>query len=153
MGFVGALSRVSQSFHDLGVGDLPGRYVVLRSPSSAMVHDAVERSYAELSEEERRRVQKDARRHRAAAVFLHELGHTLGALHERSDQSLMYPEYRARMTTFSPEATLVMRGVLGRRDFIADQLAGRMVKRGRQISEGEEQGQEAGHEGQEPEAG
>lgn len=116
-GFVGALPRATQSFHDLGVGDLPGRYVVLRSPTSAMAHDAVERSYGELSEEERRRVQKDARRHRAAAVFLHELGHTLGALHERSDQSLMYPEYRARMTSFSPEATGVMRGVLERRDF------------------------------------
>jgi hypothetical protein len=116
-GFVGALPRATQSFHDLGIGDLPGRYVVLRSPTSAMAHDAVERSYGELSEEERRRVQKDARRHRAAAVFLHELGHTLGALHERSDQSLMYPEYRARMTSFSPEATGVMRGVLERRDF------------------------------------
>jgi hypothetical protein len=116
-GFVGALPRATQSFHDLGVGDLPGRYVVLRSPTSAMAHDAVERSFGELSEEERRRVQKDARRHRAAAVFLHELGHTLGALHERSDQSLMYPEYRARMTTFSPDATRVMRGVLEHRDF------------------------------------
>jgi hypothetical protein len=116
-GFVGALPRATQSFHDLGVGDLPGRYVVLRSPTSAMAHDAVEKSHAELSEEERRRVQKDARRHRAAAVFLHELGHTLGALHERSDQSLMYPEYRARMTSFSPEASVVMRGVLERRDF------------------------------------
>jgi hypothetical protein len=29
----------------------------------------------------------------------------------------MYPEYRARMTTFSPEASVVMRGVLERRDF------------------------------------
>ncbi len=53
----------------------------------------------------------------AAAVFLHELGHTLGALHERSDQSLMYPEYRSRMTSFSPESAVVMRGVLERRDF------------------------------------
>jgi hypothetical protein len=117
VGFVGALPRATQSFHDLGVGDLPGRYVVLRSPSSAMAHDAVERSYDKLSDEERHRVQKDARRHRAAAVFLHELGHTLGALHERSDHSLMYPEYRARMTAFSPDAVLVMRGVLGYRDY------------------------------------
>ena len=56
-------------------------------------------------------------KHRAAAVFLHELGHTLGALHERSDQSLMYPEYRTRMTSFSPDASVVMRGVLERRDY------------------------------------
>jgi len=115
-GFVGALPRATLSFHDLGVGDMPGRHVVLRAPSSAMAHDSVERSYAELSEEERRRLQKEHRRHRVAAVFLHELGHTLGALHERSERSLMYPEYRPRMTTFSPVATEIMRAVLARRD-------------------------------------
>lgn len=116
VGFVGALPRATVSFHDLGMGDLPGRHVVLRAPSNAIAHDNVEKSYAELSEEERRRLQKDARRHRVAAVFLHEIGHTLGALHERSDRSLMYPEYRLRMTTFSPEAIGIMRGVLGHRE-------------------------------------
>ena len=115
-GFVGALPRVTASFHDLGYGDLPGRHIVLRAPSSAQQHDAVERSYAALSEEERRRLQKDHRRHRIAATFLHEIGHTLGALHERSERNLMYPEYRAKMTTFGPEATEIMRGVLAKRD-------------------------------------
>lgn len=124
-GFVGALPRATLSFHDLGMGDMPGRHVVLRAPSSTTAHDSVERSYAELSEEERRRVQKDLRRHRVAAVFLHELGHTLGALHERSERSLMYPEYRPRMTTFSPVAADIMRTVLERRDVktLEDQAA------------------------------
>jgi hypothetical protein len=115
-GFVGALPRVTASFHDLGYGDLPGRHVVLRAPSSAQQHDAVERLYGELSEEERRRVQKEHRRHRVAATFLHEIGHTLGALHERSERSVMFPEYRAKMTTFGPEATSIMRAVLAKRD-------------------------------------
>lgn len=116
VGFVGALPRTSLSFHDLGMAETPGRHVVLRAPSSAARHDETERSYSELSEEERARVQKDHRRHRTAAVFLHEVGHTLGSLHERSDKSIMYPEYRPRMTTFGPDATLVMRAVLERRD-------------------------------------
>jgi hypothetical protein len=115
-GFVGALPRVTASFHDLGYGDLPGRHIVLRAPSNAQQHDAVERAYAELKDDERRRLQKDHRRHRVAATFLHEIGHTLGAFHERSEQNLMFPEYRPKMTTFGPEATGIMRGVLAKRD-------------------------------------
>lgn len=115
-GFVGSLSKATLSFHDLGYGDLPGRYVVLRAPSSAQEHDAMERAYAELKDDERRRVQKEHRKHRVAATFLHEIGHTLGGLHERSEHSLMFPEYRSKMTTFGPETTEIMRGVLAKRD-------------------------------------
>lgn len=115
-GFVGALPRATMSFHDLGIGDLPGRYIVLRAPSSAHEHDMVEKAYAELKEEERKRVQKEHRRHRVAATFLHEIGHTLGAVHERSERNLMFPEYRSKMTTFGPETTEIMRGVLAKRD-------------------------------------
>lgn len=116
VGFVGALPRTSLSFHDLGMAQTPGRHIVLRAPSSAARHDETERSYSELSDDERRRVQKDLRRHRTAAVFLHEVGHTLGSLHERSDRSIMYPEYRPRMTAFGADATSVMRTVLERRE-------------------------------------
>lgn len=125
VGFVGALSRVSQSFHDLGMAETPGRHIVLRAPSSATSHDETERSFSELSEDERRRVQTDRRRHRAAAVFLHEIGHSLGSLHERSEANIMYPQYRLRMTSFGPNATSVMRVVLERRDAktVADQAA------------------------------
>lgn len=125
VGLVGALPRASLSFHDLGIAQTPGRHIVLRAPSSAARHDDTERSYSELSEDERRRVQRDLRRHRAAAVFLHELGHTLGSLHERSDRSIMYPEYRSRMTAFGPDATSVMRTVLDRREVktVDDQTA------------------------------
>ncbi|MBX3189597.1 MAG: matrixin family metalloprotease [Labilithrix sp.] len=115
-GFVGAFSRATASFHDLGYGEQPGRYVVVRAPSSAMAHESVEKSYRELSEEERQRLQKDHRRHRAAAVFLHEIGHTLGGIHERSERNLMYPEYRSKMTTFNPDTVDIMRGTVGRRD-------------------------------------
>lgn len=116
VGLVGSLPRATQSFHDLGVGALPGRHVVLRAPSSADKFDALERAYGELGEEERRRLQREHRRHRQAAVFLHEVGHTLGAIHERSEESLMFPQYRPRMTSFGPEAARVMRVVLAARD-------------------------------------
>jgi hypothetical protein len=116
VGFVSALPRATASFHDAGVGDTPGKHIVLRAPSSAMRHDAIERVYGDLPEAERQAVHQRDRRHRAAAVFLHELGHTLGALHERADTNLMFPEYRTKMKSFSPTATATMRLFVERRE-------------------------------------
>lgn len=116
VGFVSALPRATASFHDAGMADLPGRHIVVRAPSSAMRHDAIERIYGDLPEAERQAVHLRDRRHRAAAVFLHELGHTLGALHERADGNLMFPEYRTKMKSFSPTAGETMRLLVDRRD-------------------------------------
>lgn len=116
VGFVNAQPRASASFHDAGVGDLPGKHIVVRAPSNAMRHDAIERIYGDLPEAERHAVHLRDRRHRAAAVFLHELGHTLGALHERADGNLMYPEYRTKMKSFSATAADTMRVAIDRRD-------------------------------------
>ncbi len=116
VGLASGLPRATLSFHDLGMGGVPGRHLVLRAPSSAEKHDELDRLYRDLSEEERRRLQKEHRRHRAAAVFLHEIGHSLGAIHERSESSLMFPQYRPKMTSFGEGATTVMRVGLARRD-------------------------------------
>ena len=115
VGFVGALPRATQSFHDLGMGDVVGKHVVLRAPSTAEHHDALEASYGELSDDERRAIQKGAKRHRAAVVFLHEIGHTLGLVHERSARSIMFHQYGPRATSFSPESAAVMKVALDSR--------------------------------------
>jgi hypothetical protein len=109
VGFVGALPRASRSFHDVGMGDVVGKHIIVRAPSSAEKHDAVESSYSELSNDERRAIQKGITRHRAAVTFLHEVGHTLGLVHERSARSIMFREYSARASSFGPESIAVMR--------------------------------------------
>ncbi|HSO31060.1 MAG TPA: matrixin family metalloprotease [Labilithrix sp.] len=113
-GFVGSLPRATRSFHELGKGTLVGQHVVVRAPSSAERHDGIERSFDELPEEQRRDLEKKLRRHRAAAVFLHELGHTLGSVHETSPQSIMFGEYNPKMSAFGPSADDVMRAAVAK---------------------------------------
>jgi hypothetical protein len=116
IGMVGGLSRLTPSFHELGMGEMAGKHLVVRAASKADEHDAVDKAFDELGEEERARLRRSLKRHRAVAVFLHELGHTLGALHERDARSLMHPRYDRRMTAFSPEAIALMRITLTHRD-------------------------------------
>ena len=113
-GFIGSLPRTTRSFHELGKGTLVGKHVVARAPSSAERHDAIERSLSELSEDERHALEKNIRRHRATAIFLHELGHTLGSVHETSQASIMFPEYNAKMAAFGPSANDVMRASIAK---------------------------------------
>ncbi len=103
VGLLGALPRASASFHELGYARVLGRHLVLRAPSRADEVDAIERNLDELSDEERRRLTTGRRRHRAAAILLHELGHTLGALHDDASASLMNPEYATERRSFGPE--------------------------------------------------
>lgn len=109
VGFLGALPRATASFHELGYADVVGRHMVMRAPGSAQQHDAVDRNFDELSEEERRGMIKSLVHHRSVAVFLHELGHTLGSVHETRRESLMFPEYSRRMASYGDDALRVMR--------------------------------------------
>lgn len=113
-GFAGALPRATRSFHDVGKGSLVGKHVAVRAPSSAERHDSIEKAFDELPEEQRRDLEKRLRRHRAAAVFLHEIGHTLGSVHETSQQSIMFPHYNSKMSAFGPSANDVMRAAVSK---------------------------------------
>lgn len=113
-GFVGALPRATLQFHDAGRGTMVGKHVLLRAPDSARRHDGIERAFDELPEEQRRELEKRLRRHRAAALFLHEIGHTLGADHGSTPESIMFPTYNAKMTAFDGAAVETMRATMAR---------------------------------------
>lgn len=114
--FVGGISKLTQSFHDLGYGDLVGKCVVLRAANLLGERDAIEMAYSELSSDERSRIGQKLKRHRGASILLHEMGHTLGALHESNRRSLMNAHYDARMEGFSAPAIALMRLSLAHRD-------------------------------------
>ncbi len=114
--FVGGISKLTQSFHDLGYGDLVGTCIVLRAASLLGERDAIEMAYSELSSDERSRIGQKLKRHRGASILLHEMGHTLGALHESNRRSLMNAHYDARMEGFSAPAIALMRLTLAHRD-------------------------------------
>jgi hypothetical protein len=120
VGLIGALSKQSDSFHDAGFAEVLGRYLVLRAASRLGEVDAIDKAYAELDEEERAKLRRRHKEHRALACFLHELGHTLGALHERDPHSVMHEVYDGRMAGYGDEAIDLMRIAL---DHSTDRVA------------------------------
>ena len=114
VGFVGSLPRATSSFHQIGRGTVVGKHMIVRAPSSAERHDAIEKSFDELPDDQRRDLEKRLRRHRAAVVFLHELGHTLGAEHAEG-RSIMAPEYDPKVTAFAASSVDRMRAGIDER--------------------------------------
>jgi hypothetical protein len=116
VGLIGALPRPTESLHEVGYAEVLGKHLVVRAASRLGEHDAVDRAPTELSDDERDRVVRARRRHRAEAVFLHELGHVLGALHEADVTSLMHPAYDEKMNAFGDDAVILMRLALDEAD-------------------------------------
>ena len=116
VGMAGGLPRVTRSFHDVGMADLGGKHFVLRAAAELEDETAIARNFDELKEEERAELVRARKRHRAVAVFLHEIGHTLGAPHTRDARSLMSPQYDSRMEAYGDASTALMRATLAHRD-------------------------------------
>jgi hypothetical protein len=105
--------------HELGVSRLLGKHMVVRAAGRLDERDAIERGFDELSVDDRAQLLRSRKRHRALAVFLHELGHCLGALHEVDQQSLMNPSYDPKMSGFAEGAVALMRIALDGNDRVA----------------------------------
>jgi hypothetical protein len=119
VGLIGALPRPTDSLHEIGYAEFLGKHMVVRAASRLGAHDAVDKALTELGADERDRLVRSRRRHRAEAVFLHELGHILGALHEADASSLMHPAYDEKMSSFGDDAVLLMRLALDEGDHTA----------------------------------
>jgi hypothetical protein len=109
VGMIGALPRQTDALHKAGMATMPGKHLVVRAASREGEHDAIDRAFSELSEDERIRLVRKRKRHRALAVLLHEIGHCLGALHESDVRSLMNPAYDPKMSGFGGGAVALMR--------------------------------------------
>jgi hypothetical protein len=126
VGLIGALPRQTDSLHELGMATLLGKHLVVRAANRFDEHDAINRGFSELNEDDRARMVRQRKRHRALAVLLHELGHSLGAVHEQDAQSLMHPVYDPKMNGFGGGGITLMRVALDGSDHAAmarDQLA------------------------------
>jgi hypothetical protein len=111
---VGALPVATFSFYDLGRAALLGKHVVIRSMTSAEETRALD-TYDALAPEERSRMYQQRKRHKEATVMLHELGHSLGALHSRDATDIMHASYDRAMQAFSPHNLELMRLALDER--------------------------------------
>jgi hypothetical protein len=114
LALVGSLPTLEISFHQLGMAHTPGKHVVLRAMNDAKEYESIQRSFSELDEQDRLELYRARRRHKEAAVLLHELGHSLGVPHEVDVHTIMSPRYGAKVDSFSPAASKLMRLALDR---------------------------------------
>jgi len=103
---------VATSADELGMAPLLGRHLAIRAMSDAAEFDVIERGFSELSADEKRKLYAARKRHKAATVLLHELGHTLGMPHERARHSMMSASYDLKSADFSPTAAALGRRAL-----------------------------------------
>lgn len=115
IGLAGAIPRFEASFHELGVATVVGKHVVLRAITDPAEFEAFEAGLSELSQAEREKLRRARYVHKTTAMLLHELGHTLGALHERDDTNLMNAQYARGVSHYGPEAVELMRVALEHR--------------------------------------
>jgi hypothetical protein len=116
VGMFGALPGRTDSLHEAGMATILGKHVVVRAAGRLGERDQIELSFGALSDDERARILKVRKRHRALAAFLHEVGHCLGALHEQDPSSLMNPVYDPKMAGFGGGAIALMRAALAGAD-------------------------------------
>lgn len=116
VGMFGALPGHTDSLHEVGVAALLGKHLVVRAAGRLGEHDAIDQAFSALSEDERAAILKLRKRHRSLAVFLHEVGHCLGALHEADSNSLMNPAYSPKMSGFGGGAVALMRAAIAGAD-------------------------------------
>jgi hypothetical protein len=104
IGLTSSLGLVSATFELLGVATIGGRHVMLRGYADVEERKEFERAFPDLSVDERGRAYEVRRRHKVAAILLHELGHNFGMRHEDAEDTLMSARYSERSTGFSVPA-------------------------------------------------
>lgn len=105
VGLIGAQSRFTTSFEDLGMAMTPSKHFVLRDLYDAGERQQIDEAFSSMTQTKRNEIYKERQSHKQLVVFLHEWAHTLGALHVRSDVFILHPAYDDEMAFFS-EANL-----------------------------------------------
>lgn len=115
IGLVGSVPRAESSFQKLGVGQMMGKHIVMRAMNDAREFEAIQRNLPDIDDKERLKLYRARKRHKATAVLLHEIGHTLGVQHELTHTTIMHTSYDHRMESYSDAASAQMRMTLAHR--------------------------------------
>jgi len=108
LGFTGALGHVAADAHQLGEARALGRHAVLRGLNDAAEVTLLEQVLHGMSARERQALYGRRKQHKELVLLLHELGHTLGAMHVIGDDRIMAPSYEATQASFEgPNARLM----------------------------------------------
>jgi hypothetical protein len=115
VGLIGSTPRAEMSFRQLGEATVLGKHLVMRDMNDAEEQRVFGEAFDTLDDDERRRLYADRKRHKEAVILLHELGHTLGAIHVDEPADIMCSNYDNRMQTFAEANVVLMRRVLAYR--------------------------------------
>ncbi len=115
VGLTSALGLASATFDQIGYASEPGRYIVLRGYADVEERKAFTRAFRDLEADERDSALEARRRHKTAAIFLHELGHNLGAPHDEAPDTLMNAIYSEHAAAFTDQTRDLIARELDRR--------------------------------------
>ncbi len=108
IGLATALPDVTSTIHQLGAAQPLSKHFVVRATNDAAERRTINAVFGRLGDGEREKLYLRRKRHKELVVFLHEWGHTLGAMHESDAISVMYPTYDAESRVFSAENRKIM---------------------------------------------
>jgi hypothetical protein len=108
VGFLQSVPKLVTDYHRLGVGGYFSKYLVVRGSADPREGEALSR-FEGLSSTEREEIYSERRRHKIATVFLHEIGHTLGAAHRTAHDTIMSPTYDSHERGFDETSLAIMR--------------------------------------------
>jgi hypothetical protein len=103
IGLVGPEPRALTSFNELGRARVLGKHLVLRDMDDEAEQKAFAQGLDTFDADERRRLYVARREHKETTCLLHELGHTLGAIHTREPNWIMHAAYHQDMVGFAPD--------------------------------------------------
>jgi len=109
LALVQSTPRVVSDFHVLGKGQMYSRYLVMRAPNDPAEFEGLARALPDLDQETREGLYSERKRHKLLTVFLHELSHTLGAVHRVAKDTIMSPSYDASERGYDEATVSLMR--------------------------------------------
>lgn len=121
IGLTSSLGLVSATFEQLGLASMPGNHLMLRGYADVEERAEFERYFKTLTAQERESMYTARRRHKTAAVLLHELAHNFGAPHAVQADTIMYPIYSDRSSAFDAQSRDLMLARLGRKQAVVAQ--------------------------------
>lgn len=115
VGLAAAVPRVPESIHILGLAPTLGRHFVIRSLHDLAEYEVVKEAFDQLDPPDRDRLLLERKKHKEQVVFLHEWGHTLGAVHAVQADLIMSPIYHSGATRFEDGNARVIEWAVRRR--------------------------------------
>jgi len=115
VGMVNALGQVSSELHQLGYARVLGRHVVLRGLNDAAEVLLLEEVLSSLGARQRQELYSRRKRHKEQVLVLHELAHTLGAMHVTDARDFLYPSYENTQAGFGKQNARLMRAAASAR--------------------------------------